>query len=256
MSNELKQELQKVKKDLKSVKTLYKQIPNFLTISRILMIIPINILFFTGNISSSFTLSCIAFASDGVDGLAARILKAKSKLGADLDALCDKLLIAGIAIPMIILNPIMIINIILEGLISIPNIKAKMKGQKPKSSYIGKTKTVILSLTVLAGYILTLKNINLSFLQSLIAITPAVIMQIATLTGYVVRNKNENNITKNNSNNINELNVKNNKKEAKEKQKEKVYGPATLEELKSLKEELLIQYNEKNYQKTKNRFKN
>lgn len=255
MSSELKQELKKVKNDLKNIKTFYKQIPNILTISRLLLAIPINLLFFTGDIKNSFILSCIAFATDGVDGFTARILKAKSKLGADLDALCDKLLIGGIAIPMIILNPVMIINIALEGLISIPNIKAKRKGQKPKSSYIGKAKTVILSFTVLAGYIAALKNINLSLIQSLLAITPATGMQIATLVGYVKRNKEEdkNQIESLDSNKL-EIPIIETENKEKEKLKEKIYGPATLEELKALKEELLIPYNELNYQKTKNRF--
>lgn len=253
MSSDLKQELQKVKNDFKNIKTFYKQIPNILTVSRILSIIPINILFFTGNISSSFILSCIAFATDGVDGFAARILKAKSKLGADLDALCDKLLIAGIAVPMIILNPIMIINIALEGLISIPNVKAKRKGQKPKSSYVGKAKTVILSLTVLLGYIFALNNINLNLIQSILAITPAVGMQIATLVGYVNRNKKADQQKQNKIIEQNKLDIQEETKEDKVKQKERVYGPATLEELKALKEELLMPYHELNYYKTKNR---
>lgn len=252
MSTDLKNELLKVKNDFKNIKTIYKQIPNILTISRLLLIIPINILFFSGDILNAFRISCIAFCTDCVDGMSARILHAKSKLGAYLDALCDKLLIGGIAVPMVILNPVMILNIILEALISIPNINAQKKGQKPKSSYVGKAKTVVLSATILGGYIAALNNISLSFIQSLLAITPAVIMQLATLNGYIKRNKNE---TKNKDIKINEttkLEIEIDGK--KDKVKEKAYGPATLEELKALKEELLIPYNELGYQKTKNRF--
>ena len=254
MSAELKNELLKVKNDFKSIKTMYKQIPNILSISRLLLIIPINILFFSGDISNAFRISCIAFCTDCVDGMSARLLHAKSKLGAHLDALCDKLLIGGIAIPMMILNPVMILNIILEALISIPNIKAQKKGQKPKSSYIGKVKTVVLALTVLLGYVAALNNISLSFIESLLAILPAIVMQTATLVGYVNRNKKEYNKTNNTQIEANKFNIKNEDKQIKVKQKEKVYGPATLEELKALKEELLIPYTELNYQKTKNRF--
>lgn len=256
MSRELKEELKKVKNDFKSIKTIYKQIPNIITVSRILTVIPINILFFLVDIGSAFFLSIIAFATDGVDGFLARTLKAESKLGADLDALCDKLLIGGIAIPMLSLNPVMIINVILEGLISIPNIIAKRKGLKPKSSYIGKVKTWALSLTVLAGYIAALKNINLSLIESLLAITPVSGLQIATFIGYLKRNKKEENKSKNKSSDINKTNINLNEDRNKEKvkQKEKVYGPATLEELKALKQELLVPYDELNYQKTKNRF--
>lgn len=252
MSNNLKTELLKVKNDFKSIKTMYKQIPNILTTSRILSIIPINILFFTGDILNAFRISCIAFCTDWVDGMSARLLHAKSKLGADLDALCDKLLIGGIAIPMIVLNPVMIINIILEGLISIPNIKAKRKGQQPKSSYTGKVKTWVLSLTVLSGYIAALKGINLSLIESLLAITPATIMQVATLTGYVKRNKNEDKKAQDQTSELTQLNIQTDKQE--EKVKQITYGPATLEELIALKQELLITPKDLNYQKTKNRF--
>lgn len=253
MSNELKEELIKVQNDFKSIKTVYKQIPNLLTTTRLLLTIPINILFFTGDILNAFRLSSIALCTDCVDGMSARLLHAKSKLGADLDALFDKLLIAGISVPMVILNPVMIINIALEGLISIPNIKAKRKGQKPKSSYVGKAKTVVLSATILGGYIAALKGIDLSLIESLLAITPATIMQVATLTGYVKRNKKGNNKIQNKITNPTKLDTETNKQDEKTKQKEITYGPATLEELKALKQELLTTPNELNYQKTKNR---
>lgn len=251
-NNKLKEELNKVKNDFKSIKTIYRQIPNMLTTSRILAVIPINILFFTGDILNAFIISCVAFSTDWVDGLIARKLHIESKLGADLDALCDKLLIGGIAIPMIALNPIMIINIILEGLISIPNIAAKKSGKEPKSSWIGKIKTWILSLTVLAGYIAVLNNLTLSPIQSLLAILPATGMQITTLNGYIKRN----NKIKNIENQISESdksNIQSNQKDKKEKQREIIYGPATLEELKKLKQELIVPYQETNYSKTKNR---
>lgn len=253
MNKNLKDELQKAKNDFKSIKTIYKQIPNILTTSRLLLTIPINILFFTGDILNAFRLSCIAFCTDWVDGMSARILKAKSKLGADLDALFDKLLIAGISVPMVILNPVMIINIALEGLISIPNIKAKRKGQKPKSSYVGKAKTVVLAATILGGYIVALKGINLNIIQSLLAITPAAGMQIATLVGYINRNKKEEKKIHSEISETTKLNIQNEEIDVKVKQKEKVYGPATLEELKALKQELLIPNQELNYSKTKTR---
>ena len=254
MSEELKKELQKVKNDFKSIKTFYKQIPNILTTTRLLLTIPINILFFTGDTRNAFIISCIAFGTDWVDGMSARLLHAKSKLGADLDALFDKLLIAGISLPIIILNPVMIINIALEGLISIPNIIAKKKGQKPKSSYIGKAKTVVLLGTILCGYVAALNGINLSFIGSLLSIAPATIMQLATLNGYIKRNKKEIKKDDVKINELAKLKIEIDEKKDKVKQKEITYGPATLEELKELKKELLVPYNEINFQKTKNRF--
>ena len=46
-------------KDLKNIKTWYKQIPNLLTISRPIGMIPANILFFTGNVVPAIILTGI-----------------------------------------------------------------------------------------------------------------------------------------------------------------------------------------------------
>lgn len=225
--------------DLKSIKTASKQIPNILTFSRAVAPIPINILFFTGNIPAALIVCGITFLTDAFDGAIARKLKAQSKFGADLDAICDKLLIAGISIPIIVLNPLMIINVILEILISITNIKAKLKNKNPKSSLIGKAKTWLLSLTVLSGYIASLLNVNLTLLKSIYMIIPTTLAQTITYIEYLKRNSK---INKDDDKNIN---IKNNNKEDNlninnESVKEKeLVRPYTIEDYQKLKENLL-----------------
>lgn len=239
-----KKDLKKNLNDFKSIKTLYKQIPNILTTSRIVAPIPINILFFSGNIIGALTVSAIAFFTDALDGPLARKFKVSSQFGADLDAVSDKLLIGGIAIPIVVQNPIMILNIILEGLISFTNIKARLEGKRPKSSMIGKVKTWILSLTIIAGYFTSILGLDISLLTSALAITPALIAQSVALTGYIktnnqVADKQREEIHSSNLNNNIDKSIK-----AKQKQKEVTNTKVSIENLQKLKQELINSKNE------------
>lgn len=238
-------------KDLKNKKTFSKQIPNILTFSRAVAPIPINILFFTGNIPAALIVCGATFLTDAFDGAIARKLDAQSQFGADLDAICDKLLIAGISIPIIVLNPLMIINVVLETLISITNVKAKLNNKNPKSSLIGKAKTWVLSLTVLSGYITSLFNIELNLLKSILMIIPTTLAQSITYIEYLKRNNKINkeedkviNTQKNNSIN----NFDDNKKNVKDKV---LVRPYTIEDYQKLKDDLLSINNEKEATKTK-----
>ena len=69
------------------------QIPNLLTILRILLIIPFAISVYDGNYKLALLLFFIAGLSDGVDGFLARQFNWKSRFGAIADPLADKLLL-------------------------------------------------------------------------------------------------------------------------------------------------------------------
>jgi cardiolipin synthase len=72
-------------------------LPNALTILRILLV-PVFVITFVlhGDVARiiSFVIFCIAGASDVLDGLAARKLRASSELGRMLDPIADKILVA------------------------------------------------------------------------------------------------------------------------------------------------------------------
>ena len=74
------------------------QLPNALTLLRILLV-PVFALAFTlpGETArlASFVIFCIAGASDILDGLAARKLRARSEFGRMLDPIADKILVAA-----------------------------------------------------------------------------------------------------------------------------------------------------------------
>ena len=113
---------------MKNVRTWYKLIPNLLTISRPIGMIPANILFFTGNVVPAMVLTGVLLLTDLFDGKLARKWNVQSKLGADLDAAGDKIMFLGMALPLIVSNPIMILNVLLEAAIALVNVKGRIKG--------------------------------------------------------------------------------------------------------------------------------
>lgn len=238
--------------DLKSIKTFYKQIPNLLTIFRIVATIPINIFFFTGNFAASLVTCGIATFTDLIDGAIARKFNAVSKFGADLDAICDKLFIGLVSVPIVIQNPFMLMNIGLEAGITYTNVKAREEGKKVKSELIGKAKTWILFATVVLGYLLPTLNASPNLLTSLLITLPTTGFQTATLIKYLQINHSDKENTKieNKENETSSIIVKANQAKQKDLKKELV-KPATVEELKKEREKLLQKDNDKGYQKIK-----
>ena len=135
----------------------------------------------------------------------------------------------------------MIVNVILETMISITNIRAELNGKKPKSTKLGKLKTWVLSLTVLSGYVTSLLNINLTLLKSLLMITPAVLFQSATFLEYLQINKKEDDEAENTEDEKKETPIIDLEtvKEKEKTIKKEIEKPLNLEDYKKLREELL-----------------
>ena len=68
-------------------------IPNLLTIVRILLTPLLVILLLDDRLSAALVVFVVAGVTDGLDGLIARLYKQKSRLGAFLDPMADKLLL-------------------------------------------------------------------------------------------------------------------------------------------------------------------
>ena len=73
-------------------------IPNIISVLRIFLVLPIAIQLYNEAWMSAFILFFIAGISDGIDGFLARAFNWKSKLGAMLDPIADKLLLTVIFI--------------------------------------------------------------------------------------------------------------------------------------------------------------
>ncbi len=173
-------------KELFNRKTFYKQIPNLLTSIRALAPIPFNILYFNGNLKGATLVLAIAFFTDAIDGKIARKYNLVSKFGATIDAVCDKLMVIGVIIPVCSTNYALIINLIFEIIIAITNVLACLIGVKAKSSMIGKLKTWPLFITITIAYLTMFTKLPSTIITFLVTITA--FLQVLTALDYISKN--------------------------------------------------------------------
>lgn len=169
-------------KEFKNKETRHKQIPNAFTASRLFapfFIIPAALsgnLILTGLFAGGFAFT------DACDGYFARKYHAQSEFGRELDPITDKLFAGGLLLPLVILNPIMLANLLLEAVIATINMHSRLNDNKPRTTIIGKVKTGSLSLTMILSYINMVIAINPVIIGSLVATTG--ILQAATAVKY------------------------------------------------------------------------
>ncbi len=180
-------ELTKIFKDIisKDRERIKKQIPNLLTLIRgtlapILMIIATIL----NKIELAFIIIAISAFTDCIDGWFARKYNVVSEFGALLDTICDKLFTVCVILPIYSLSKErFLIVLFFEVLISIINMYSKFKGNNPKSSLIGKAKTVVLDVSVVLCYLSYLIAINKEIIHFALYLT--MFMQIITIIGYI-----------------------------------------------------------------------
>lgn len=169
-------------KEFKNKETRHKQIPNAFTASRLFapfFIIPAAL---SGNlILTALFAGGFAF-TDACDGYFARKYHAQSEFGRELDPITDKLFAGGLLLPLIVFNPVMIANLLLEAVIAAINMHSRLNDNKPRTTIIGKIKTGSLSLTMILSYLNMVIAINPVIIGSLIATTG--ILQTATAIKY------------------------------------------------------------------------
>lgn len=165
-------------------KNIVKNIPNALTIIRLLSSFISPVLFINGNIMACISLYSLGIITDCLDGYVARKFDAVSELGRKLDAISDKIFVLPVITLSIIMgNSIMLLPLILEGLIAFVNIAFKSKGIISKTNRVGKFKTVILFPTIIFGLVMTkLYSLINVFLPLLILSTR---LQLQALASYI-----------------------------------------------------------------------
>lgn len=72
---------------------MLRYLPNLLTLSRLLLAIPLGMLVLAGDYRLALVVGAVAGITDALDGLLARVLNAHSRFGAALDPIADKTLI-------------------------------------------------------------------------------------------------------------------------------------------------------------------
>lgn len=199
------------------MKKIKQNIPNMITISRIIssIVAPISILM--GNIPLAVILYIYGAISDCLDGLAARKLNAFTELGRKLDPISDKLYALSLLSSTLILgNYLMLIPLALEGEIAATTISAKNSNINLETERVGKYKTWLLFASIIIGLLATIKPVFYFPLAPLLGYTSY--FQIQSIKAY--ENQFYNKLNKTNSHKID---VKLNEEDAKKENiKEKI----------------------------------
>lgn len=133
---------------------LKRNIPNIITISRIISLILGFIFFMKNKIILSLIFYIYGAVSDALDGYFARKLSAYSKFGQYLDAISDKLYFLSLMIILLIYKYYLIlIPLIIELIISIINYLILKKNKKVFTERVGKFKTTLLIIDLILGII-------------------------------------------------------------------------------------------------------
>ena len=169
--------------DLKVKEKRKQQIPNLLTLSRLLsplFILPCAI--FNNYLLASIFIVIFSL-TDLFDGYFARKYNCVTELGKDLDAITDKVYTSTLLLALALSNLLLMPTLIIEFLIAVVNINYKLKNRNPITIYIGKVKTAVLYLYLTILFLAIYFEIYI-WLQVTIGII-TIILQILTLISYI-----------------------------------------------------------------------
>lgn len=178
-----KEEFKKSINDLKHKDTFYKQIPNLLTFLRLVGGLPAGIMYYFINPYLALGMIAFLWGTDAIDGTIARKFHLQSKLGADMDAVADKIMFLASALPLLANTPFLIVNFVLEGIISSINVAGRIRKLDTKTVLSGKVKTVSLALTLVIGYLVQFLGIPSIILRTLIGLTTG--LQFVAIKDYI-----------------------------------------------------------------------
>lgn len=145
-------DLKQMFREIKNKKTRKKQIPNMLTLSRLLapfLIIPCSI---AGAFPLALSFVALFSITDLLDGYIARKYHLTSEIGKNLDALADKVFAGTLLLSLITVNPMFSITLFLELVIGSVNVIQAFNGNNPKSHMLGKVKANFLYVLVALGF--------------------------------------------------------------------------------------------------------
>lgn len=193
-------------------------IPNAITISRMLasILAPIALIF--GSLNVSIGLYVYGAISDFFDGIAARKLNAITKLGKKLDPISDKLYALSLILPALVLgNFLMLIPLIYEAKIAYINYRSDKEYKNAHTERVGKFKTASLFPTMILGLLSTkFYGCYFLFAPSLVLTTK---LQIKSIASYKKQYEKEKLKNGNNIDSIENITIDNNSKKVSNKEK-------------------------------------
>ncbi|MDE7389536.1 MAG: CDP-alcohol phosphatidyltransferase family protein [Lachnospiraceae bacterium] len=163
-------------------------VPNFLSLFRIILIIPFVLLFSSGKIFSALTVLIISGITDCLDGFIARKFNQVSQLGKYLDPLADKLTLIAVCICLSMkyryFLPILCILAVKEIVVLIGAVYLLCHCvNPPQAKWFGKAATVSFYLSALSVLLLYILNIRSAVLV-IVPFAVTVSLTIVALLGY------------------------------------------------------------------------
>ena len=167
-----------------------KHLPNFLTLLRVLLIPVFIVCFLPGWYHAAALAFAVAALSDLLDGYLARVLKVESELGAFLDPVADKLLVATALVLLVQREPTLWLAlpavVIIGREITVSALREWSAGQGAATaiavSWFGKTKTAI---QMLAIFILIYQDMYRILGLTLLYV--ATLLTLGSMIHYLVR---------------------------------------------------------------------
>ncbi len=169
-------------KQIKNRKTFKTQIPNLITLTRLLLIPVILIFLFNGKLYIAGILTIIAILTDFFDGFLARKLKVVNSFGQKFDSISDKIFTICILTALSLTYYYLILVIFLDIAIAFTNSYFISLGRKVTTHYIGKIKTLFLGVLIISIFF-EQNNYIKQIIPLLLIIT--IFLQIITLITYL-----------------------------------------------------------------------
>lgn len=145
---------QKINAEPNSVKRFQSRLPNILTMCRPLSLLFILPIAFLGNFKIALILSGLSALTDFFDGIVARKYHAESSYGKKLDPICDKIFAVGLSLPILSVQPLLILSTIaFEGIIAAISLKSEIRKNHPVPTRLGKKKTWALGIELFTLYL-------------------------------------------------------------------------------------------------------
>lgn len=170
---------------MKNTNDLIKKIPDYLSLSRLVLAPIIIILGLTKHFIPIIILIMLAALTDFLDGYLAKKWLVQSKKGIKLDVAISKVFTISLILSLAFQFHLLFIPLLLEVAIAFSNLYYFSKNQKVEVLTIGKVKTIILFLLILVSFLCIFTNLPTRLWNAFVYTT--INIQILTIISYFIQ---------------------------------------------------------------------